>query len=151
MYWWLSVRTLHSTVLPLNDSSSGNTSNNVKLFLHHQCTICGTRRVIFEIPKWLIKYDYIIFCAKYGFKKCYSSHGFQNCFSSNNSKNHLWFRIGYIVIFNSLAGIPNVCHSTCVADGTYFLQTSSVHCILYTGVACALWWQPWLSKYCVSQ
>ena len=33
---------------------------------------------------------------------------YQNCFSCNNSKDHLWYRMGYIVIFVRLAGIPNV-------------------------------------------
>ena len=41
-------------------------------------------------------------------KKCYSSDGFQNCFSCYNSENHQWYRMGYIVIFKHLAGIPNV-------------------------------------------
>ena len=40
--------------------------------------------------------------------------GFSNCFSCNHSKNNpksknnQWYRMGYIVIFNNLAGIPNV-------------------------------------------
>ena len=34
--------------------------------------------------------------------------GFQNCFSCYNTENHQCYRMGYIVIFKRLAGIPCV-------------------------------------------
>ena len=44
-------------------------------------------------------------------------------------QNHLWYRMGYIVIFNRLAGIPAKGFSTigrtstCAADGIYVTVT----------------------------
>ena len=41
-----------------------------------------------------------------------------NSFSCNNSKNHQWYRIGYIVIFNRLSRFPNLALLDCAANNT---------------------------------
>ena len=41
-----------------------------------------------------------------------------NTMYCNISKNYLWHRMGYIVIFNHVAGIPIECPATCAVDST---------------------------------
>ena len=50
---------------------------------------------------------YPILCKRF-FKEKLQFRRSLELFQRNNSKNYLWYGMGYIVIFNRLAGIPNV-------------------------------------------
>ena len=81
-------------------------------------TIDGTSyRATFGIPiKWINITLYHILYHRL-FINCYSWNNSKNPPNCNISKNDLWHRNGYIVIFNNLVRISE-CRSTCAADRT---------------------------------